>query len=282
MKRRFNIGDILKQVKDTKIHFGNGTVWGDCSFKKDKNSNRKIEYIQGGLMQFDCDSTSWFIMDDCWELVQTFGEDLNKTTTKNVPEINLCDELKDTIYGKNELKSTPEVFIGVDVVNDSVTQVIAEKQDGVTTVKEIREFSTGALRDTSSGKVEPIGFTDSKVEMSYFDYMQSHRKMKDGTIRDSDNWKKGFGLDVTMHSFSRHARDLEAIHQGYKVYELDYEGEISKHYLLESEISAFETCYDGMFKIIDKEECINACKFNLNAHLKEYLEKEQEEQENNK
>jgi hypothetical protein len=38
---------------------------------------------------------------------------------------------------------------------------------------------------------------------------------KDGTIRDSDNWKKGIPLDSYIRSMTRHLHDLTLHHDGY-------------------------------------------------------------------
>jgi hypothetical protein len=46
------------------------------------------------------------------------------------------------------------------------------------------------------------------------EYMNKHRKMEDGSLRDSDNWQKGIGLDVYMKSSWRHFFDIWKEHRG--------------------------------------------------------------------
>lgn len=75
----------------------------------------------------------------------------------------------------------------------------------------IRQFSTGATRDTDENKLEPWGFTSALVEKRFSEYMHKHREQTDGKLRDSDNWKKGIPLDAYYHSLSRHILDLRLL-----------------------------------------------------------------------
>jgi len=81
----------------------------------------------------------------------------------------------------------------------------------------IRSFDTGATRDTEEGKLDFEGFINPLVLYKYAEYMNKNRLMKDGTVRDSDNWQKGFGekhLDVCMKSAFRHFMDMWMEHRG--------------------------------------------------------------------
>ena len=83
----------------------------------------------------------------------------------------------------------------------------------------IRQFDTGATRDTDNGKYDYAKFFSPIVLEKFAEYMHKNRLQKDGTMRDGDNWKKGFGdnhLDVCMQSLSRHYMDLWHEHDGYK------------------------------------------------------------------
>lgn len=77
----------------------------------------------------------------------------------------------------------------------------------------IRTFSTGATRDTNSGKYDPEGFLSPAVLMEFCRYMHANRVQSDGTLRDSDNWQKGIPLDAYMKSLLRHVFDLWMIHR---------------------------------------------------------------------
>ncbi len=82
------------------------------------------------------------------------------------------------------------------------------------TIGEIRTFETGATRNLDSSKNDYEGFLSPTVIKAFGDYMTSHRKQKDGTTRDSDNWQKGIPIDVYMKSMFRHFMDVWTIHRG--------------------------------------------------------------------
>ncbi len=79
----------------------------------------------------------------------------------------------------------------------------------------IRQFGSGATRDTAEGKLEPWGFTSALTEKRFSEYMHRHRVQSDGSLRDSDNWKKGIPVDAYKHSLSRHVSDLRLILEGF-------------------------------------------------------------------
>lgn len=68
----------------------------------------------------------------------------------------------------------------------------------------MREFDTGATRDTDEGKHDFEGFLSPLVLERYAQYMTKHRKQADGELRDSDNWQKGIPQDQYMKSAWRH------------------------------------------------------------------------------
>ena len=81
----------------------------------------------------------------------------------------------------------------------------------------MREFSTGATRDTDEDKLDFEGFFSPLVLHRYAEYMHTHRIQSDGKLRDSDNWQKGFGsehFDVCMKSAMRHMFDMWSEHRG--------------------------------------------------------------------
>jgi hypothetical protein len=80
---------------------------------------------------------------------------------------------------------------------------------------EIRIFATGATRDIEDGKHDPEGFLSPLTILRYCEYMTKHRPQKDGSIRDSDNWQKGFPLDSYMKSMWRHMLDAWLHHRGF-------------------------------------------------------------------
>ena len=72
----------------------------------------------------------------------------------------------------------------------------------------MREFETGATRDTNTGKPEYGGFLSPVVLLRYGQYMHKHREQADGKLRDSDNWQKGIPVRVYLESLLRHVMDI--------------------------------------------------------------------------
>lgn len=78
----------------------------------------------------------------------------------------------------------------------------------------MRTFDTGATRNLD---VDPdyYGFTSPLALGMFAQYMHEHRLQADGTMRDSDNWKKGIPRDSYIRSLRRHMQDLTLHHDGY-------------------------------------------------------------------
>lgn len=80
----------------------------------------------------------------------------------------------------------------------------------------MRQFGTGATRNSDEGKNDYDGFLSYPVLEVFGNYMTSHRKQADGKLRDSDNWQKGIPITAYMKSMWRHFLDVWAIHRGYQ------------------------------------------------------------------
>ena len=78
-----------------------------------------------------------------------------------------------------------------------------------------RTFESGANRNSEEGKLDYEGFLCPLVQRRYAQYMDSHRKLEDGTLRDSDNWQKGIPKAVYIKSLLRHVIALRLLHRGY-------------------------------------------------------------------
>jgi hypothetical protein len=98
------------------------------------------------------------------------------------------------------------------------------KDDGM-----LREFSSGATRDTAEGKYDPEGFLSPLVIDRFCAYMHKNRKQSDGTLRDSDNWQSGFGYPTLMKSTWRHFLDMWKLHRGIPVYRVEKGVEVVVH-----------------------------------------------------
>lgn len=82
------------------------------------------------------------------------------------------------------------------------------KDDG-----QVREFETGATRDTEEGKLDFEGFLSPLVLVRYAEYMNEHRTQSDGQLRSADNWQKGMPKDAYMKSLLRHVMDVWLFHR---------------------------------------------------------------------
>lgn len=130
----------------------------------------------------------------------------------------------------------------------------------------IRKLESGAVRDTDDGKFEYFGFMHPLNDYSFAKYMHEHRKMADGSLRDSDNWWAGFGLKVCIQSLARHMEDLKMIHAGFFVYE-KREGNKAERLVYKNKLKVIPK----NVKEITIEECCNAIRFNADAYKLETI-----------
>lgn len=78
----------------------------------------------------------------------------------------------------------------------------------------IRTFESGATRDVDTNKLDPEAFLDPLALGEYFEFMHRHRFQKDGSMRDGDNWTKGFTRKAIAKSAWRHFYDVWRMHRG--------------------------------------------------------------------
>lgn len=79
----------------------------------------------------------------------------------------------------------------------------------------MREFKTGATRDSDEGKLKVEGFISAIVDHRFSQYMNVHRKQADGKLRDPDNWQKGIEVETYVDSLVRHTLDLRLHWDGF-------------------------------------------------------------------
>lgn len=79
----------------------------------------------------------------------------------------------------------------------------------------VRKFDTGATRDADTNKLKIEGFIDPLVDQRFSEYMHSHRKQSDGSLRAADNWQKGIPLEAYGDSLVRHMLDFRLHFDGY-------------------------------------------------------------------
>ena len=80
-------------------------------------------------------------------------------------------------------------------------------------IKQMREFDTGATRDTDDGKFDYESFLSPLAFRRYAQYMHEHRTQADGKLRDGDNWQKGIPIVTYCKSMWRHLVDLWTLHR---------------------------------------------------------------------
>lgn len=83
----------------------------------------------------------------------------------------------------------------------------------------VREWKSWWIRDLDEDKLDFEWFLSPLVLQKYWEYMHKNRKLKDWSIRDSDNWQKWFGEDnqsVCVKSLLRHVHDIWMEHRGFK------------------------------------------------------------------
>lgn len=85
----------------------------------------------------------------------------------------------------------------------------------------MRAFTGGATRNPEGDKFDYEGFINPEVLHAYGKYMHAHRKQRDGSLRDSDNWQKGIPLRAYIKSLVRHTIDLWRMDRGYIVFNPD-------------------------------------------------------------
>lgn len=85
----------------------------------------------------------------------------------------------------------------------------------------IRHFGTGATRNVDVSKLDYEGFLSPLVLEAFARYMHKHRKQKDGSLRDSDNWQKGIPTQVYVKSLIRHTMDFWRLWRGGTVIDPD-------------------------------------------------------------
>lgn len=93
--------------------------------------------------------------------------------------------------------------------------MLGQCDKGETNMGKVRQFDTGATRDTNTGKLDFEGFLSPLVLKRYAEYLHKHRTQSDGNLRDSDNWQKGIPLAVYMKSKWRHLMSTWLVHRGW-------------------------------------------------------------------
>lgn len=81
----------------------------------------------------------------------------------------------------------------------------------------IKQFKSGATRNIDVNKFDYEAFVNPEALHAFGEYMHSHRKQRDGSLRDGDNWQKGIPFRTYVKSLVRHTIDLWRMDRGYDV-----------------------------------------------------------------
>ena len=138
--------------------------------------------------------------------------------------------------------------------------------------EDIRKWKSGGKRDTDVGKLDFEGFLSPLVLKRFAIYMNKNRRMRDGSLRDSDNWQKGFGNfeehSITcMKSLTRHFMDVWGIHRGDESIDVDLD---------EALCGIVFNAMAWLFKILESRQ-----DFSIDVSIKD-IKKIQEEKNNGK
>jgi hypothetical protein len=92
--------------------------------------------------------------------------------------------------------------------------LVAKFMEELDQVPYMREFGTGATRNTDDGKLDFEGFLSPLALEEFAKYMHTNRIQADGKLRDSDNWQKGIPMEAYMKSMYRHFFDTWKSYRG--------------------------------------------------------------------
>jgi len=144
------------------------------------------------------------------------GFDLAACVNRDLEAVKSCDILVlldgwETSVGVQAEKAVAEWLKKRIVYQTAPSEVPPTLDNGC-----MRYFATGATRDTSQDKLDFDGFLSIEVLTEFAKYMHKHRKQSDGSLRASDNWRKGIPRECYRKSAWRHFLDWASLHRSGK------------------------------------------------------------------
>lgn len=110
--------------------------------------------------------------------------------------------------GRTMMRCDPSEILERTVLSElDAAEASMDKDDDL-----VRVFPSGATRSADEGKLDFDGFLSPLVLNRYAEYLHKHRRLPDGTYRDSDNWKAGIPLEEYMKSAWRHFMKWWSMH----------------------------------------------------------------------
>jgi hypothetical protein len=118
----------------------------------------------------------------------------------------------------------------------------------------IRQFASGATRDTGTGKFDFEGFLSPLALERYGEFMHVHRAQSDGTLRAADNWQKGIPIPVYRSSLIRHVFTAWALWRGWRVKEEKFGGVLRQPTLQEALCGILFNTFGYLHELLQAEE----------------------------
>ncbi len=150
----------------------------------------------------------------------------------------------------------------------------------------MREFKTGATRDTVEGKLSYVKALSPIVLQQYVQYLDVHRKQSDGSMREFDNWKQGIPKEAYLDGLGRHFVAVWLLEHGFPA--SDNHGSVTLedslcgiifnamgwlHELLKTDVQSFVVPEGWKIDFVDIGE---RCGWQVKTEMNEYLHKDNE------
>lgn len=128
----------------------------------------------------------------------------------------LCNVTNKYLREDNMLDTACGSFVEIcNAAGETIEAIKKDTEYYKSVTPPIRQFDTGATRDTIEGKLSYVKALSPTVLRRYVEYLDKHRVQPDGNLRDFDNWKQGIDKDVYFDSLGRHFLAAWLLHDGY-------------------------------------------------------------------
>lgn len=133
--------------------------------------------------------------------------------TRGYPVLLTRPHNRNLVWNGKRIKHLRDVLPMLKYGSNDLGLISPEGFRAACPVPAVRQFETGATRDTDTGKLDYEAFFSPAVLKRRAEFMHKNRFQKDGSIRAGDNWAKGIPTDVYMKSLTRHFMDIWLAHR---------------------------------------------------------------------
>jgi hypothetical protein len=134
---------------------------------------------------------------------------------RNYWVIDVVDNMTDYVHPNGTIKSEYVDYITLRQAEMVLILFKDQRRIDMHDSGKIRQFDSGATRDTDIGKLNYEGFLSPLVIERYAQYLHKHRVQSDGNLRDADNWQKGIPIKTYMEGKVRHGVFTWLLHRGF-------------------------------------------------------------------